>query len=201
VPKGCRRVSPSRPQQCGRRTGGGSAGTRSSREVSTMNPACRCSSPPASHLPIRDLQGFFYQRGQSGVAQPRLPTTAGRVSRRLFQQPAVRARAQHRAHGRLDEAPWKLRFVTHLDLQEGKVEEAGEIIAQVVERLLGIAGRDHERGWHDHAHGAVQLPWTRSLKGLKPASGERGSGEPSSSHEALTRPVASTPGASDGEGA
>ena len=37
----------------------------------------------------------------------------------------------------LDEAPWTLRFVTHLDLQEGDVEEAGEIVAQVVERAAG----------------------------------------------------------------
>ena len=34
----------------------------------------------------------------------------------------------------LDEAPWKLRFVTHLDLHEGDVEEAAEIVARVVER-------------------------------------------------------------------
>jgi threonine aldolase len=37
----------------------------------------------------------------------------------------------------LDEAPWKLRFVTHLDLQEGDVEEAAEIVARVVERAAG----------------------------------------------------------------
>jgi threonine aldolase len=37
----------------------------------------------------------------------------------------------------LDEGPWTLRFVTHLDLQEGDVEEAGERIAQVVERVAG----------------------------------------------------------------
>jgi threonine aldolase len=39
----------------------------------------------------------------------------------------------------LDESPWKLRFVTHLDLQEGDVEEAAQIVAQVVERAADPA--------------------------------------------------------------
>ncbi len=34
----------------------------------------------------------------------------------------------------LDEAPWSVRFVTHLDLDDGAVEQAGEIVARVVER-------------------------------------------------------------------
>jgi threonine aldolase len=37
----------------------------------------------------------------------------------------------------LDEAPWKLRLVTHLDVDDADVEEAGEIIARVVERAAG----------------------------------------------------------------
>src|SRR5664280_1481547 len=35
----------------------------------------------------------------------------------------------------LDEAPWSVRFVTHLDLDDAAVEEAGEIVARVVERV------------------------------------------------------------------
>ena len=34
----------------------------------------------------------------------------------------------------LDEAPWRVRFVTHLDLDDDDVEEAGELIARVMER-------------------------------------------------------------------
>ena len=34
----------------------------------------------------------------------------------------------------LDEAPWSVRFVTHLDLDDAAVERAGEIAARVVER-------------------------------------------------------------------
>ena len=33
----------------------------------------------------------------------------------------------------LDEAPWSVRFVTHLDLDDAAVEQAGEIVARVVE--------------------------------------------------------------------
>jgi len=36
----------------------------------------------------------------------------------------------------LDEAPWSVRFVTHLDLDDADVEEAGEIVAGVIERVL-----------------------------------------------------------------
>ena len=36
----------------------------------------------------------------------------------------------------LDEAPWSVRFVTHLDLDDADVEEAGEIGAGVIERVL-----------------------------------------------------------------
>ena len=35
----------------------------------------------------------------------------------------------------LDEASWSVRFVTHLDLDDAAVEEAGEIVARVVERV------------------------------------------------------------------
>ena len=35
----------------------------------------------------------------------------------------------------LDEGVWTLRFVTHLDVDDAGVEEAGEIVARVVERL------------------------------------------------------------------
>jgi threonine aldolase len=36
----------------------------------------------------------------------------------------------------LDEAPWSVRFVTHLDLDDADVEEAGEIVAGVIERVV-----------------------------------------------------------------
>jgi threonine aldolase len=32
----------------------------------------------------------------------------------------------------LDESPWKIRFVTHLDVDDADVAEAGEIVAQVM---------------------------------------------------------------------
>jgi threonine aldolase len=35
----------------------------------------------------------------------------------------------------LDEGPWTIRFVTHLDVDDADVEEAGELTASVVERL------------------------------------------------------------------
>ena len=35
----------------------------------------------------------------------------------------------------LDEGVWTLRFVTHLDVDDADVEEGGEIVARVVERL------------------------------------------------------------------
>ena len=35
----------------------------------------------------------------------------------------------------LDEAPWSVRFVTHLDVDEAAVEEAGEIVVRVLERV------------------------------------------------------------------
>ena len=35
----------------------------------------------------------------------------------------------------LDEAPYSVRFVTHLDVDDADVEEAGEIVARVVEEL------------------------------------------------------------------
>jgi threonine aldolase len=35
----------------------------------------------------------------------------------------------------LDESPWSIRLVTHLDVDDGDVEEAGEIVAATVERL------------------------------------------------------------------
>jgi hypothetical protein len=35
----------------------------------------------------------------------------------------------------LDEAPWSVRFVTHLDLDDADVEEAGEIAARELERV------------------------------------------------------------------
>jgi len=35
----------------------------------------------------------------------------------------------------LDEAPWSLRFVTHLDVDDGDTEQAGEIVARVVGEL------------------------------------------------------------------
>jgi threonine aldolase len=34
-----------------------------------------------------------------------------------------------------DEAPWSLRFVTHLDLDDADIEQAGEIVARVVSEL------------------------------------------------------------------
>lgn len=37
----------------------------------------------------------------------------------------------------LDEAPWRVRFVTHLDLDDGDIEEAGEIVFKVMERVSG----------------------------------------------------------------
>ena len=36
----------------------------------------------------------------------------------------------------LDEAPWSVRFVTHLDLDDADIEEAGEIVAGVIERVV-----------------------------------------------------------------
>ncbi len=36
----------------------------------------------------------------------------------------------------LDEAPWSVRFVTHLDLDDADVEEAGEIVAGIIERVV-----------------------------------------------------------------
>ncbi len=45
-------------------------------------------------------------------------------------------RLQERGVLALDEAPWSVRFVTHLDLDDTAVEEAGEIVAAVVERVL-----------------------------------------------------------------
>jgi threonine aldolase len=36
----------------------------------------------------------------------------------------------------LDESPWLVRFVTHLDVDEADVEEAGEIVAHVLERAV-----------------------------------------------------------------
>ena len=36
----------------------------------------------------------------------------------------------------LDEAPWSVRFVTHLDVDDAAVEEAGETVARVLERAL-----------------------------------------------------------------
>jgi len=36
----------------------------------------------------------------------------------------------------LDEAPWSVRFVTHLDVDDAGVEEAGEIVARVLERAV-----------------------------------------------------------------
>jgi threonine aldolase len=35
----------------------------------------------------------------------------------------------------LDEAPWSVRFVTHLDLDDADVEEAGELVARALERV------------------------------------------------------------------
>lgn len=37
----------------------------------------------------------------------------------------------------LDEGPWTIRLVTHLDVDDGDVEEAGELIAATVGRLTG----------------------------------------------------------------
>ncbi len=37
----------------------------------------------------------------------------------------------------LDEAPWTIRLVTHLDVDDADVEEAGEVVAATVERLVG----------------------------------------------------------------
>jgi threonine aldolase len=34
----------------------------------------------------------------------------------------------------LDESPWQVRLVTHIDVDDADVEEAGEVIAAVVER-------------------------------------------------------------------
>ena len=36
----------------------------------------------------------------------------------------------------LDEAPWSVRFVTHLDVDDEAVEQAGEIVAGVIERVV-----------------------------------------------------------------
>ncbi|MGZ4199992.1 MAG: hypothetical protein ACXVP1_07385, partial [Thermoleophilia bacterium] len=35
----------------------------------------------------------------------------------------------------LDEAPWSVRFVTHLDVDDADVEEAGELAAHALERV------------------------------------------------------------------
>jgi threonine aldolase len=37
----------------------------------------------------------------------------------------------------LDEGPWTIRLVAHLDVDDADVEEAGELVASVVERLIG----------------------------------------------------------------
>jgi threonine aldolase len=37
----------------------------------------------------------------------------------------------------LDEGPWTIRLVTHLDVDDGDVEEAGEVVAATVARLAG----------------------------------------------------------------
>ncbi len=36
----------------------------------------------------------------------------------------------------LDEAPWSVRFVTHLDVDDEAVEQAGEIVAGIIERVV-----------------------------------------------------------------
>ena len=36
----------------------------------------------------------------------------------------------------LDEGPWTIRLVTHLDVGDADVEEAGELIASAVEQLV-----------------------------------------------------------------
>jgi len=36
----------------------------------------------------------------------------------------------------LDEAPWSVRFVTHLDVDDADIEEAGEIVARALERAI-----------------------------------------------------------------
>jgi len=40
----------------------------------------------------------------------------------------------------LDEGPWTIRLVTHLDVDDAEVEEAGELVASVVERLTTHSG-------------------------------------------------------------
>ncbi|MGZ4198945.1 MAG: low specificity L-threonine aldolase, partial [Thermoleophilia bacterium] len=35
----------------------------------------------------------------------------------------------------LDEAPWSVRFVTHLDLDDADIEQAGELVARALERV------------------------------------------------------------------
>src|SRR5665647_346865 len=67
---------------------GWSSGTTSSRVVMTMNPACLCSSPRKASSLFVICRDYSIREGQSEVAQWGLRTTAGRVSRRLFQQPA-----------------------------------------------------------------------------------------------------------------
>jgi len=53
-------------------------------------------------------------------------------------QPAARVVELLGAQGvlALDEAPWSVRFVTHLDLDDEAVAAAGDIVAGVIERLL-----------------------------------------------------------------